>query len=429
MSCVFRVSAATPSIIGSATESWMRLLGKWATVAGLVCGGACGTSDASEDGRSGTGGAGARQEGSPSNAVDDANQGERYALDANWLCNPATTTNRCQTRAPATEVAADGSLLPVDAPPQGRKRIDCFYVYPTVDLQLTPGRASNFQNVADIWATARVQAEPFADLCDVYAPLYHQATVGTYFNTTRQEELLELAYDEIDEAFQYYMAEYNAGRKIVLIGHSQGSHMLRRLLQRRFDGPDNREVRDQLAVALLIGSMGDFTVPPGERVGGSFDDIPLCSRLGQVGCVVSFNAYPSRMPPTDEFGLVVEGVADGMEAPCTNPAALGGGKAQSAGAFFQRAPAGLFTGTTKLPTLGSAAYFGVFRDFYGLECGTSDDGQPYLAVSVLATDDDQRADPIDYMADQLLVDVVGLHVLDFNLTLDDLLNVVRAHTD
>ena len=47
-------------------------------------------------------------------------------------------------------------------------------------------------------------------------------------------------------------------------------------------------------------------------------------------------------------------------------------------------------------------------------------------MSVEPANGDQRADPIEYDSAGLSVDLIGLHVLDFNLALDDLVALVRA---
>src|SRR4051812_25339191 len=54
-----------------------------------------------------------------------------------WLCSPALRTDPCRSPLAATAVAAGGSTSAVRAPKAGRRRVDCFYVYPTVSTQPT----------------------------------------------------------------------------------------------------------------------------------------------------------------------------------------------------------------------------------------------------------------------------------------------------
>jgi hypothetical protein len=205
--------------------------------------------------------------------------------------------------------------------------------------------------------------------------------------------------------------------------------MLRRLLQHYFDGPDNRALRGQLAIALLLGDVGDVTVPRGQRVGGTFKDIPLCNELGERGCVIAYNSFPPSAPPNPLFGLYVGGIPDGMEPPCTNPAALGKSeKAASSGAYFPSVPKSTARGAVASlkDRLGVDTYFSVLPDFYTLECKQTGTGTRYLEIGVAARAQDMRSDPIQYASQELSVNLVGLHTFDFNLTLGNLRTLVRA---
>ena len=63
-------------------------------------------------------------------------------------------------------------------------------------------------------------------------------------------------------------------------------------------------------------------VPPGKLVGGTFKKIPLCSRVGETGCVISWESFREKnVPPAG----ALFGVADqpGMTVGCVNPAEPG----------------------------------------------------------------------------------------------------------
>ena len=108
------------------------------------------------------------------------------------------------------------------------------------------------------------QAGPFAAMCDVYAPVYRQITMGA-FGAENTAELLETAYGDVVDSFQHYLANDNDGRPFVLMGHSQGSGMITRLIQEEID--DDAELREQMISALVIGSA--VGAPEGEDVGGA----------------------------------------------------------------------------------------------------------------------------------------------------------------
>ena len=89
------------------------------------------------------------------------------------------------------------------------------------------------------------------------------------------------------------MGQYNRGRKVVLIGHSQGADMIARLLQRVFD--KDPAMRERLLLALPIG--GPVEAAQGKLTGGNFENIPLCSRPDEQGCVVAFRTFRKEANP------------------------------------------------------------------------------------------------------------------------------------
>jgi hypothetical protein len=150
---------------------------------------------------------------------------------AAWLCRPGLSfaQDPCKTDLTTTVVGADGtgSVRPgrtdLDAP------VDCFYVYPTVSR--TAG--TNAPRVADpaIRATATRQAGPFSAACKVYAPLYRQMTLAGWARALDDRAVFLDAFRDVRDAWREYLREDNGGRGVVLIGHSQGTAILRRLLR------------------------------------------------------------------------------------------------------------------------------------------------------------------------------------------------------
>jgi hypothetical protein len=61
----------------------------------------------------------------------------------------------------------------------------------------------------------------------VYAPFYRQTPLNSMENPGDRV----LAYSDVVESFKHYIANHNKGRDFVLMGHSQGSVHLTRLLQ------------------------------------------------------------------------------------------------------------------------------------------------------------------------------------------------------
>lgn len=84
-----------------------------------------------------------------------------------------------------------------------------------------------------------------------FAPYYRQAGLNVYeLPPEEREAYLSLAYEDIKEAFTYYLEHYNQGRPIVLAGFSQGADMSIRLLKDCFA---REEVNDLLVACYAIG--------------------------------------------------------------------------------------------------------------------------------------------------------------------------------
>ena len=120
----------------------------------------------------------------------------------------------------------------------------------------------------------------------VYAPRYRQAHVRSYYtNDTAAKIAFDLAYEDIRNAFQYYLDNENNGRPVVIASHSQGSTHAQRLLKEFFDKP----VADKRLVAAYILGMyipGDY-----------FSYLKPCSNAGETGCFVGWRTYKKGYVP------------------------------------------------------------------------------------------------------------------------------------
>ena len=87
--------------------------------------------------------------------------------------------------------------------------------------------------------------------CRFFAPYYRQIGLNVYeLPAADREEYLELAYEDVQDAFEYYCEEWNDGRPIVLAGFSQGADMCLRLMKDCFD---DEALQDQLVACYAIG--------------------------------------------------------------------------------------------------------------------------------------------------------------------------------
>src|SRR6185437_3092076 len=161
---------------------------------------------------------------------------------------------------------ADGTRHGEPTPPPRSDDLDCFYVYPTVSQESAPNADLTIQPAeTDVAIT---QAARFSDVCRVWAPMYRQRTVGDLFNVQHgaaDSPQNQIALDSVRAAWRDYLAHDNHGRRVVLIGHSQGAAMLIRLIRQDID-PDPA-LRGRIALAILAG--GNVTVADGSRLGGA----------------------------------------------------------------------------------------------------------------------------------------------------------------
>jgi len=326
-----------------------------------------------------------------------------------WHCHPDLAEDVCSEGFDATRVDPDGSRHVVPFMPAADPPIDCFYVYPTLDYSATAGNHPFDQANPLEPITVRGHAARFGALCDLYVPRYRQATIGSYRDAVDgalfDVPAFATAYADVLGAFNHYLAEDNDGRPFVLLGHSQGSHHLVRLLQEEID--DDDALRSQLVSALLIGPTGRVTVPEGETVGATFANLALCEARDQTGCVVAFDSYGADRPPEESIAEF----PDGEVPACTNPADLTGAEARLAGGYFGRT----------VPEVTTV--FELIEDHYIATCAESPGGLPYLAIAADPGPGDTRA--LNHIETQLATSD-SLHTLDYNFALGDLLDIVEA---
>src|SRR5262249_45338134 len=241
-----------------------------------------------------------------------------------WLCRPGRH-DACDVDLTTTIVAADGKLGRETWKADTNASIDCFYVYPTVSTDPTPN--SDMTADAAELNVVRQQFARFGSKCRPYAPLYRQVTLAglrTRLATGGGGSALArgVQYDDVKDAWNYYLDHDNNGRGVVLVAHSQGSFILDELIRNEIDG---KQVQARMVSAILLGVT--LSVPRGKDVGGSFQHIPLCHSATQTGCVITYASFRSTvLPPANtRFGKITDPT---MIAGCTNPAALGGGNGE-----------------------------------------------------------------------------------------------------
>jgi hypothetical protein len=346
-----------------------------------------------------------------------------YSDGKAWLCRPGRH-DACDVDLATTIVKGDGTLTREAWKADANAPVDCFYVYPTVSTDPTP----NSDMTADPAElnVVRHQFARFASKCRPYAPIYRQVTLAGL--RTRLAGGAGgplgggLAYDDVRDAWNYYLAHDNNGRGVVLVGHSQGSFILAELLRQEIDG---KPIQSRIVSAILPGAT--IAVPRGKDVGGMFKQMPLCRAATQTGCVIAYSSFRSTsLPPANtRFGKVAD---QAMAAACTNPAALAGGSGElhaylpnDGNLIVNRAAPKPWvtperpveTPWVSLPGLLTA------------QC-SSNENATYLEVTVHGNPADPRVDDIfgDLITNNQVLTDWGLHLIDVNLALGNLVDLV-----
>ncbi len=346
---------------------------------------------------------------SDASASSDGNEyrSEVYDRPENWLCLPDRPDDACDQDLDTTVIQPDGTTSIETFQPAADPPIDCFYVYPTISGDKAMN--SDLNAGPEEQATVLNQAARLTSQCRVFAPVYRQVTLAVITGGEGsaggdRAQAGTIAYNDVADAWRWYLANENDGRGVVLIGHSQGSGHLNQLIRNEID--PNPEVRAKLVGAYLLGSA--VRVPEGQVVGGDFQNVPLCEREDETGCVVTYASFRSTSPPPPNsfFGRPRGG--EGM-AGCVNPAAPAGGSAEMHGYFPSSAagPTPVTTPFVSLPGLLTA------------ECVVEGDFS-YLRVTV-------HADPADARVDDIPGDLTpewGLHLVDVNLAMGDIIAMI-----
>jgi hypothetical protein len=196
--------------------------------------------------------------------------------------------------------ALPGKLDCADSTPQGltnnqaNAQADVFFIYPTTYIDKPTDKYiwnADVNNQKLNWQTQEstiyYQASLFNGSCRVYAPYYRQAHYRTFLtgNKIDEQQALDLAYQDVKDAFEYYLQHYNNNRPIVIASHSQGTVHAVRLLREFFM---NQPLQKKLVVAYLVGwPVTTDTLPT----------IPPCKDSSQINCFTCWNTFERNYIP------------------------------------------------------------------------------------------------------------------------------------
>jgi hypothetical protein len=163
--------------------------------------------------------------------------------------------------------------------------VDVFFIHPTTYTakKFTTWNASidsDTLNAKTDYSTILYQASVFNEQCRIFAPRYRQAHYQAFFIPENESKAyFDTAYEDVKNAFQYYLTNLNKGRPIIIAAHSQGTKHAGRLLKEFFDG---KLLQNKLVAAYIIG------LPVPEKY---FEKIESCANPAATGCFVSWRTY------------------------------------------------------------------------------------------------------------------------------------------
>ena len=154
-----------------------------------------------------------------------------------------------------------------DQTPKGLKdqqqnaKIDVFYVHPTMfldrkrKLEWNATLADAKTNEKVDKSAVRFQATIFNGVAKIYAPRYRQAHIYCYYAPKSEEKLvkkaLDLAYTDVEAAFDYYLNYFNNGRPFIIAAHSQGTQHAAKLIKQKIE--NNAQLAQKMVCAYLVG--------------------------------------------------------------------------------------------------------------------------------------------------------------------------------
>ncbi|WP_428627517.1 DUF3089 domain-containing protein [Sphingopyxis sp.] len=228
------------------------------------------------------------------NAYDDAKM---------WFARPGMQNDPSAWRpaadgseTPGTEGAAadDPLTAPVVAADAAVPRGDAavFFVHPTSYYSRSSWNAPLEDRDSDHRANLFVQgmASAFADAGEIWAPRYRQATLGAFLAEDRVTagKAIDAAYQDVDEAFDAFLAAIPRDKPIILAGHSQGALHLTTLLKNRIAG---NPLAKRIVAAYVVG----WPISLDTDIAGL--GLPACQTPEQKGCILGWATFADPADP------------------------------------------------------------------------------------------------------------------------------------
>mgnify|MGYP001302181289 FL=1 len=162
--------------------------------------------------------------------------------------------------------------------------VDVFYIHPTGFYEKNwnsdmDRNKSAFERTEIMLAN---QASAFNESCNIYAPEYRQATYFAFFDKNQNgKKALDLAYTDVESAFDYFIENNNNDKPFIVAGHSQGALHAQRLIINRIQGTS---LQERFICAYAIGYM-----IPDNLYDSLFPFIKRSENYNDTNCIVSWS--------------------------------------------------------------------------------------------------------------------------------------------
>ena len=144
----------------------------------------------------------------------------------------------------------------------------------TLDDATTNSRARTF---------LRGLASPFNRADEIWAPKYRQAAAGAFLTDKPEaQQAIDAAYEDVAQAFDYFLESVDEDKPLVLAGHSQGAiHVLRLLMDRAEAAGMEGRIVAVYAIGWPISIEHDLPALP----------LPACASAQQTGCIIAYSSF------------------------------------------------------------------------------------------------------------------------------------------
>lgn len=233
-----------------------------------------------------------------------------YGGESEKVVKADSTEATAESTAAAEEVAEAPDYSQEDcwlSFPEITKDVDTFYVYSTQYMgqdKGDPNYASldNPDMVMGALGEYVTNATAYEDSTNVFAPYYRQASMR-YGGEIREktgnidEAISGIPYEDLSAALDYFFEKCNNGRPFIIAGHSQGSGIVKYILEHYFK--DHPEYYERMVAAYIVG----FSVTREDLE--AYPHLKFATGESDTGCIISWNTEGPKNVETNAHNVVV----------------------------------------------------------------------------------------------------------------------------